>query len=143
MIVSTRRLRKLCDFQIQGRLSSSVKYPAVKLLPIMKSVTLAIILLLQLHSEVATDDGFCSADTKSDCEIEKGAYSQFSNEILGKIAAAEAGYQECTEGGCKCYEAVIDSDLAKFPTVTREMLTEIRDKIFLPVSPSSIWHRQN
>ena len=130
MIVSTRRLQKLCICQIQERLTTSVKYPAVKLLPIMKSVTLAIILLLQLHSEVATEDGFCSADTKSDCESEKGAYSQFSNEILGKIAAAEAGYEECTEGGCKCYEAVIDSDLAKFPTVTREMLTEIRDKVF-------------
>ena len=139
MIVSTRRLRKLCDFQIQERLSSSVKYPAV----IMKSVTLAMILLLQLHSEVATEEGFCSADTKSDCGSEKDAYSQFSNEILGKIAAAEAGYEECTEGGCNCYEAVIDSGLAKFPSVTKEMLTEIRDKIFLPVPPSSIWHRQN
>ena len=137
MIVSTRRLQKLCICQIQERLTTSVKYPAVNLLPIMKSVSLAIILLLQLHSEVATDDGFCSADTKSDCEIEKGAYSQFSNEILGKIAAAVAGYEECTEGGCKCYEAVIDSDLAKFPTVTREMLKEIRDKIFLPGTPSS------
>ena len=137
MNVSTRRFRKFCDCQIQERLSTSVKYPAVKLLPIMKSVTLAIILLLQLHSEVATEEGFCSADTKSGCGSEKGAYSQFSNEILGKIAAAEAGYEECTEGGCKCYEAVIDSDLAKFPTVTKEMLTEIRDKIFLPGTPSS------
>ena len=127
MIVSTRRLQKLFICQIQERLTTSVKYPAVKLLPIMKSVTLAIILLLQLHSEVATEEGFCSADTKSDCGSEKDAYSQFSNEILGKIAAAEAGYEECMEGGCKCYEAVIDSDLAKFPTVTREMLTEIRD----------------
>ena len=106
----------------------------------MKSTTLAIILLLQLHLEVATKDGFCSADTKSDCGSEKGAYSQFSNEILAKIAAAEAGHEECTEGGCKCYEAVIDSDLAKFPTVTREMLTEIRDKIFLPGALSSLGH---
>ena len=101
----------------------------------MRSVELAIVLsLLQMTSEVATDDGFCSAEKKSDCEGDKQqqTYSQVGNEILAKIEAAEeAGYRECTEGGCKCYEAVIDSDLAKFPKVTREMLSDIRD-IILP-----------
>ena len=100
----------------------------------MRSVELAIVLsLLQMTSEVVTDDGFCSAEKKSDCEGDnQEIYSQVGNEILAKIKAAEeASYRECTEGGCKCYEAVIDSDLAKFPKVTREMLSDIRD-IILP-----------
>ena len=52
-----------------------------------------------------------------------------SNDILGKIEAAEADHRECREGGCKCYEAVIDSDLAKFPKVTRKMLADIRNAV--------------
>ena len=87
-----------------------------------------------MTSEVATgEDGLCSAEKKSDCEGDnQEIYSQVGNEIMAKIEAAEeAGHRECTEGGCKCYEAVIDSDLAKFPKVTREMLSDTRD-IILP-----------
>ena len=88
----------------------------------------AVAIVLSLLEVTADDEGFCSAETKSDCESDgKQTYSQVSSEIWGKIEAAEAGYKECRQGGCQCYEAVIDSDLAKFPKVTREMLSDTRD----------------
>ena len=93
----------------------------------------ALVTVLSLFLEVTSDDkGFCSVESRSDCEGDKlKTYSPLSNEILAKIEAAEAGYVECKEGGCKCYEAVIDTDLAKFPRVTRQMLLDIRDFILL------------
>ena len=77
----------------------------------MRVAAVAIVFLLL--EVTAYDEGFCSAETKSDCESDrKQTYSQVSSEILGKIEATEARYKECRQGGCRCYEAVIDSELS-------------------------------
>ena len=89
-------------------------------------------LLLQLVARAAAaDDAFCSA-AKTDGNCDGGSSSDqtrfsASSELFYKVQVAGENYRQCGEGGCECYEAVIDSDLAKFPKVTRKMLSDVRE----------------
>ena len=90
-----------------------------------------LVLLLQLAASAVAEDGFCSAaktDTDSNCVSDETLFPASSaSELFNKVQVAGENYRQCGAGGCECYEAVIDSDLAKFPQVTRKMLSDARE----------------